>query len=203
MRKGLAMGLVGLVLTGVVLPAPAQDAARKAGPLREATNEWIKLTDLRRRCPRTPSSLTSPTSAPSTSRPKPGRNGNRRDTRPGSRRKPARYGISTLARRRRSTPPSPRFAPPCATPPKLIRDKGEHHAEKALRTHLNALSNLVLEPLLPHIGKSERWLLCPDGDLWSSPGRPSACPTASSPSKNIASPTSRAGKTYCPAPPPR
>jgi CHAT domain-containing protein len=52
---------------------------------------------------------------------------------------------------------------------KLIKDKGEEHADKAVRQHLDALSKLVLEPLLPHIGKSKRWLVSPDGNLWLLP----------------------------------
>ncbi len=52
---------------------------------------------------------------------------------------------------------------------KLIKDKGEEHAEKALREHLDALSTLVLAPLLPHVGKSERWFVSPDGNLWLLP----------------------------------
>src|SRR5262249_3636261 len=38
---------------------------------------------------------------------------------------------------------------------KQVKGQGEEKAEKALRRHLEALSKLVLEPLLPHIGKSK------------------------------------------------
>jgi CHAT domain-containing protein/tetratricopeptide (TPR) repeat protein len=50
-----------------------------------------------------------------------------------------------------------------------ILAEGEEKAEKALRTHLDALSKLVLAPLLPHVEKSKRWLLSPDGNLWLVP----------------------------------
>jgi CHAT domain-containing protein len=53
--------------------------------------------------------------------------------------------------------------------PAQIKNKGEKKAEKTLRKHLGALSRLVLTPLLPHIGKSKRWLVCPDGNLWLVP----------------------------------
>jgi CHAT domain-containing protein/tetratricopeptide (TPR) repeat protein len=51
----------------------------------------------------------------------------------------------------------------------LIRGKGEEAAEKALREHLDALSRLVLKPLLPHVDASKRWLVSPDGNLWLLP----------------------------------
>src|SRR5262249_21122513 len=53
--------------------------------------------------------------------------------------------------------------------PKAIRLKGEADAEKAVREPLEALAKKVLHPLLPHIGKSKRWVLSPDGNLWLIP----------------------------------
>jgi CHAT domain-containing protein/tetratricopeptide (TPR) repeat protein len=53
--------------------------------------------------------------------------------------------------------------------PKAIRLKGEADAEKAVREPLEALAKKVLHPLLPHIGKSKRWVLSPDGNLWLAP----------------------------------
>jgi CHAT domain-containing protein/tetratricopeptide (TPR) repeat protein len=47
--------------------------------------------------------------------------------------------------------------------------KGEEKAEKALREPLAVLSKLVLAPLLPHAGKSRRWFVSPDGNLWLVP----------------------------------
>jgi hypothetical protein len=52
---------------------------------------------------------------------------------------------------------------------KLIRAKGEPEAEKALREPLAKLSKLVLQPLLPHVGKAKRWVVSPDGNLWLVP----------------------------------
>jgi CHAT domain-containing protein len=52
---------------------------------------------------------------------------------------------------------------------KRIQADGEESAEKSLRAHLEALSNLVLTPLLPHVGKAKRWLVSPDGNLWLVP----------------------------------
>jgi CHAT domain-containing protein len=46
---------------------------------------------------------------------------------------------------------------------------GEEKAEKVLRVHLDALSRLILTPLLAHIGTSKRWLVSPDGNLWLLP----------------------------------
>src|SRR5262249_35211371 len=37
---------------------------------------------------------------------------------------------------------------------KQVEDHGEERAEQSLRRHLQALSRLLLEPLLPHVGKS-------------------------------------------------
>jgi tetratricopeptide (TPR) repeat protein/CHAT domain-containing protein len=56
-----------------------------------------------------------------------------------------------------------------ADAPSAIERDGEVVAEKALRTPLAELAKLVLEPLLPHIGKHKRWLLSPDGQLWLVP----------------------------------
>jgi CHAT domain-containing protein len=52
---------------------------------------------------------------------------------------------------------------------KRIKDDGEEKAEKVLRGHLDALSKLVLAPLLPHVGTAKRWLVSPDGNLWLVP----------------------------------
>jgi CHAT domain-containing protein len=52
---------------------------------------------------------------------------------------------------------------------KHISEQGEGRADKALRAHLDALSELVLTPLLPHIGRSKRWVISPDGNLWLVP----------------------------------
>jgi CHAT domain-containing protein len=53
--------------------------------------------------------------------------------------------------------------------PKTIRQHGEPDAEKQLREPLDALAKLVLEPLLTHIGKADRWFLSPDANLWLVP----------------------------------
>jgi CHAT domain-containing protein/Tfp pilus assembly protein PilF len=50
-----------------------------------------------------------------------------------------------------------------------IKSDGEEKAEQALREHLDVLSKLVLQPLLPHVGASKRWLIGPDGNLWLLP----------------------------------
>jgi len=52
---------------------------------------------------------------------------------------------------------------------KTIRQKGEPAAEAYLREPLETLGRLVLQPLLPHIGKTERWVLSPDSNLWLVP----------------------------------
>ena len=52
---------------------------------------------------------------------------------------------------------------------RTIYDEGEADAEVGLRKDLQALARLILEPLLPHIGRSERWLVSPDGMLWLAP----------------------------------
>jgi WD40 repeat protein/CHAT domain-containing protein/tetratricopeptide (TPR) repeat protein len=46
---------------------------------------------------------------------------------------------------------------------------GERSAEKKIRSSLAKISHLVLEPLLPHIEKKDRWLICPDGETWLIP----------------------------------
>src|SRR5262249_1374472 len=52
---------------------------------------------------------------------------------------------------------------------KQVEDHGEERAEQSLRRHLQALSRLLLEPLLPHVGKSRRWFISPDTNLWLIP----------------------------------
>jgi tetratricopeptide (TPR) repeat protein len=53
--------------------------------------------------------------------------------------------------------------------PALLKARGEAQAEKALREPLEALSRLVLHPLLRHVGKVQGWLISPDGNLWLVP----------------------------------
>jgi CHAT domain-containing protein len=53
--------------------------------------------------------------------------------------------------------------------PKTIRLKGEADAETAVREPLEALAKKVLHPLLPHLGKAQRWIISPDGSLWLVP----------------------------------
>src|SRR5207244_1803050 len=50
-----------------------------------------------------------------------------------------------------------------------ILQKGEADAETALREPLEALAKKVLHPLLPYVGRSQRWILSADGDLWLTP----------------------------------
>jgi CHAT domain-containing protein len=50
-----------------------------------------------------------------------------------------------------------------------ITAKGEVDAENDLRPALQALAKQVLEPLLPHIGDKQHWVLSPDTDLWLVP----------------------------------
>jgi len=55
------------------------------------------------------------------------------------------------------------------TAEKDIRPQGEPDAETALRGPLETLSKLVLQPLLPHLGQTPRWIVSPDGNLWLVP----------------------------------
>lgn len=57
-----------------------------------------------------------------------------------------------------------------AASPDTILTKGEPEAEGLLRQPLQALAQLVLHPLLSHIGKTQRrWIISPDGPLWLAP----------------------------------
>jgi CHAT domain-containing protein/tetratricopeptide (TPR) repeat protein len=53
--------------------------------------------------------------------------------------------------------------------PRTILDEGEVEAESRLAKPLRELSALVLQPLLPHVEKSRRWLISPDASLWLVP----------------------------------
>jgi CHAT domain-containing protein/tetratricopeptide (TPR) repeat protein len=53
--------------------------------------------------------------------------------------------------------------------PRDVAARGEEAAEKDVLRRLAMLSKLVLSPLLPHVGKSKRWLVSPDGNLWLVP----------------------------------
>jgi CHAT domain-containing protein/Tfp pilus assembly protein PilF len=53
--------------------------------------------------------------------------------------------------------------------PKRILSNGEPDSEKELRQPLEALSRLVLQPLLEHVGAAKRWVVSPDADLWLVP----------------------------------
>ena len=53
--------------------------------------------------------------------------------------------------------------------PRAIVQKGEPESEKAVQQRLQTLSRLVLQPLLPHLKKTSRWLLSPDAALWLVP----------------------------------
>jgi CHAT domain-containing protein/Tfp pilus assembly protein PilF len=53
--------------------------------------------------------------------------------------------------------------------PKRIETDGEPDSEKELRRPLEALSKLVLHPLLAHAGEAKRWVVSPDADLWLVP----------------------------------
>ena len=46
--------------------------------------------------------------------------------------------------------------------PVALRERGEPEVERQARRPLEALSKLVLTPLLPHIGKAKRWVVSPD-----------------------------------------
>jgi CHAT domain-containing protein/tetratricopeptide (TPR) repeat protein len=56
-----------------------------------------------------------------------------------------------------------------ASAPALLKGKGEPAAEKALRAPLEALSKLVLHPLLKSAGGATAWVISPDGNLWLAP----------------------------------
>jgi len=51
----------------------------------------------------------------------------------------------------------------------LLRSRGEPDAEQQLQKPLQDLARLVLQPLLPHIGQANRWLISPDAALWLVP----------------------------------
>jgi CHAT domain-containing protein/Tfp pilus assembly protein PilF len=53
--------------------------------------------------------------------------------------------------------------------PQRIATDGEPDSEKELRRPLEALSRLVLYPLLEHIGEAKRWVVSPDANLWLVP----------------------------------
>jgi CHAT domain-containing protein/Tfp pilus assembly protein PilF len=53
--------------------------------------------------------------------------------------------------------------------PIALRQLGEVEAERELRQPLQTVGQLVLQPLLPHIGLRKRWLLSPDAALWLVP----------------------------------
>ncbi len=50
-----------------------------------------------------------------------------------------------------------------------LREKAKPRDDSALRQPLDDLARLVLHPLLPHIDKTERWIICPDGNLFLVP----------------------------------
>jgi tetratricopeptide (TPR) repeat protein len=50
-----------------------------------------------------------------------------------------------------------------------IRTMGEVLAEKEFREPLDALSRLVLHPLVPHVGAATTWIISPDSQLWLIP----------------------------------
>jgi CHAT domain-containing protein len=53
--------------------------------------------------------------------------------------------------------------------PKLIRAQGEPIAAQKMHDAMEPFAKQVLHPLLTHIGRQKRWILCPDGDLWLVP----------------------------------
>ena len=53
--------------------------------------------------------------------------------------------------------------------PQALRDRGEPDLERQARPALEALAQLVLTPLLPHLGPTRRWILSPDAALWLVP----------------------------------
>ncbi len=56
-----------------------------------------------------------------------------------------------------------------ADAPATLRQQGEADAEKALQVLLGRVAELVLKPLLPHIGKCDSWIVSPDSQLWLLP----------------------------------
>lgn len=53
--------------------------------------------------------------------------------------------------------------------PGSIAESGEAAAEAALQRSLDDVAQLVLHPLLSHVGETPRWLLSPDAALWLLP----------------------------------
>jgi CHAT domain-containing protein/tetratricopeptide (TPR) repeat protein len=53
--------------------------------------------------------------------------------------------------------------------PKALGGKNEVASEKKMRQPLEALAQRVLHPLAAHVGKAERWIVCPDATLWLVP----------------------------------
>jgi hypothetical protein len=53
--------------------------------------------------------------------------------------------------------------------PRNIPLLGEAESERKPRKPLDALSRLVLHPLLKHVNASRSWIICPDGNLWLVP----------------------------------
>jgi CHAT domain-containing protein/lipopolysaccharide biosynthesis regulator YciM len=53
--------------------------------------------------------------------------------------------------------------------PAALRKSGERKAERHLKRTLRDLSALVLQPLLPHVGRKKCWLVSPDAALWLVP----------------------------------
>ena len=52
---------------------------------------------------------------------------------------------------------------------KIAIATAEAKAEVKLLVGLDELSDLILKPLLPHIGNKAKWIISPDGKLWSMP----------------------------------
>ncbi len=61
------------------------------------------------------------------------------------------------------------FQKAMASAPKALGFETEADAEAILRKPLARLSELVLKPLLPAIGKEKHWLISPDASLWLVP----------------------------------
>jgi CHAT domain-containing protein len=53
--------------------------------------------------------------------------------------------------------------------PRRLTEVGEPLAEKEARKPLADLAKLVLDPLRKHLDGAERWVVCPDGELWLVP----------------------------------